>query len=278
MRINSILILLPRVYEKLKEGVALALSATAVLGPAAGAQVVADRPDFVEAATVVGRGAVQIETSFSFATSNDLFGGSVDTWTTPTLFRIGVSERVEIRVESDWYVHSVPSGDASTDGFADIAVGAKIALADGEAFTVIPAAAVLLHADLPTGSDAFSGVGVRPSVRFVAEWELPGNVGVGVMPGIVLGNSGAGRFLAGIFGAVASKGWTDQLRTFAEIALEQITSDSDGGIVAKFNFGGTLRLGDNVQMDAASSVGLNDRSDDFSVTVGVSVLVGGTRG
>lgn len=258
----------------INKSITFAALAVVSVGGSADAQVVADRPDFVEAATVVGRGRIQVETSTSFSRSDNGFGVDVDTWATPTLFRIGVSDRVELRVESDWYVRSTVAGSVSVDGFADVAVGAKISLANGEALTLTPATAVLFHVDLPTGSNAFSGTGARPSARFVAEWELPGNVGLGVMPGVIYDNSGTDRFFAGILGVVASKGWTERFRTFAEVAFEQIASDSNGGVVANFDFGGTFALSETVQLDAASSLGLNDRSEDFAVTIGLSAVFG----
>ena len=74
-----------------------------------------------------------------------------------------------------------------------MAIGIKWHAQDGDAANGIPAMSLLLHADLETGSRAFRGDGVRPSLRVVAEWELPSAWSIGVMPGVfVEKNEGGG--------------------------------------------------------------------------------------
>ena len=63
-----------------------------------------------------------------------------------------------------------------------------------------PTMAALVHADLPTGSDAFRGSGTRPSLRVVAEWAL-GDWGIGVMPGILYDRNGDERFWRRVLGS-----------------------------------------------------------------------------
>lgn len=88
-------------------------------------------------------------------------------------------------------------------GTADTAIGFKWAVKEGDNST--PSMALLIHADLDTGSAAFRGQGVRPSVRLVAEWELPGDMSAGVMPGVFQerneeGKRYTGLILAGVVG------------------------------------------------------------------------------
>jgi hypothetical protein len=64
----------------------------------------------------------------------------------------------------------------------------------------------LAHVDLDTGSTAFRGQGLRPSLRFVAEWDLPDDMSIGVMPGLVADKAEDGsRFTAGIFAVTLAK-------------------------------------------------------------------------
>jgi hypothetical protein len=51
---------------------------------------------------------------------------------------------------------------------------------------------VLAHADLPSGSRALRGEGVRPSLRVSAEWDLPADLSLGVMPGIAVDRNAQG--------------------------------------------------------------------------------------
>ena len=109
------------------------------------------------------------------------------------------------------------------------------------------------------------------SVRLVAEWELPNDYALGVMPGLVHeSDDGGRRYTAGIVGVVVGKAWTPRFRTFAEVALPQIARGDDGGTVALLDLGGAWLLSDDVQLDAAYSAGLNRRSPDHGVTLGLS--------
>ena len=87
--------------------------------------LVTDRPDQTESATVVLRGVVQVETGSLFARDD-----SVDVFEVPgTLFRIGLGARTELRVG-----HAGVIGSKGRHGAGDSAVGAKVNLietADG---------------------------------------------------------------------------------------------------------------------------------------------------
>ena len=222
----------------------------------AGAQIVTDRPDFVESSATVGAGTVQIEGSVAYARDGDMAA-----WTTPTLVRIGAGDRFELRAESDLLVHERTDG-ASASGIADLSVGVKAAVADGFG--------LLGHLDLPTGSEEWRGEGVRPSLRAVVERKLPHDFGLGVMPGVFVDEDAEGRYAAGLLGIVIGKGWSDRLRSFVELGLEQIAADEDGGTVGSWNVGGALLLSENAQLDAALSFGATSSSTPFALTVGYS--------
>ena len=129
----------------------------------------------------------------------------------------------------------------------------------------------LMHVDLDTGSGAFRGDGARPSLRLVAEWELPNDMSVGVMPGVIYDNGDNGRYAAGILGVVVGKGWSDRFRTFVELALPQIAGSDDGGTQAALDLGAAYLVNDNVQWDIATSMGLNARTPDSGLTTGLSI-------
>ena len=235
-----------------------------------------DRPNFVESSSTVGKGSVQIEGSVAFDETK-ILGTEVESWATPFLFRVGIADAWELRLESDWFIRSrvLEQGPnatpTTTQGVSDFAVGLKWAFFAPETGSA-PAMAVLVHADLPTGSDDFRGNGTRPSLRFVAEWALEGDWGIGIMPGILYDRGDDGRFVSGIFGAVVGKGLTDSLRAFVEIAFEQIAGDQHGGNVGFVDFGGTFLLNPRWQLDAAAVVGVTDQATDFGFTFGLSGL------
>jgi hypothetical protein len=233
--------------------------------------IVTDRPDFVESSAVVGKGRLQIETSL--AAERDRNGGVVERSTsTPTLLRIGVSDKLELRFETDGRLHAWGGEGGAFDdrGFGDTSVGVKWHARDAAGSA--PSVGVLLHADLPTGSAAFRGEGVRPSLRVVGEWDLPSDMSLGVMPGIASETTADGRrFASAIMGVVVGKKWTPSFRSFLELAAPRIARASYGGTWLTADAGVAWLLNDHCQLDAAVARGLNRRTPDLRLTVGLSV-------
>lgn len=237
--------------------------------------IATDRPDFVESSAVVGKGAVQVETSVAYERSRQ--NGVERATSTPTLLRFGVADTLEVRVESDGLMHhwsrmpADPSRNSDQRGMADSSLGLKWHARDGDEDKGVASLGVLLHVDLPTGARAVRADGPRPSLRGVAEWELPHELSLGVMPGLASErNDGGQRFTSGIFAVVLGKAWTPAWRSFVEVSAPRIAHASDGGSQVSFDVGGAYLINRRCQIDAAISRGLNRNTADVSVTVGLS--------
>jgi hypothetical protein len=231
--------------------------------------LVTDRPDFVEASTTVGKGVFQFETSIGFERTS-LPGSDEKFRSTPTLFRYGITQDWELRLETDGAVR-YELGDISESGLADIAIGAKWHTMDGGSGWRRPSMAWLFHVDLETGSEEFSGDGMRPSVRAVAEWELGQRIALGAMAGLKYDSNDAGdHYLGGIFGVVAGYSFTDVFRGFLEYGAPNLASCDDGGDIATWNAGVAYLLSEDWQVDTAFSIGANGNSPDSFWTVGLS--------
>ena len=235
--------------------------------------IATDRPDFVESSNVVGKGRFQFETSFALD-KNDRYGIREKISSTPTLLRFGFHDDFEFRIETDGFLSSKYTDrnrkiDQNISGFSDTSIGLKWHVADAEAGA--PSIGILVHADLDSGSHAFRGQGIRPSIRAVAEWELANDFSLGVMPGLMSQkNENGDRFTSGIFGIVLGKAWTDQFRSFVELAAPQITSSKNGGVMATLDIGVAYLLTPTVQIDTALSKGLNKNTSNVSWTIGIS--------
>ena len=255
----------------LRVAVLFALTGAVVPGMAFSQTIVTDRPDFVEAASTVGRGSIQIEAAVAFTeTETEDFG-------TPFLLRVGFADAWEARVETFGYRRSteeVGPSEVTTDGVSDFAVGVKWAFFAPESGNA-PAMGALVHLRLPIGSNDFQGYGTVPSLRISAEWDLGDDWGIGIMPGIRYDRLGDERFVAGLIGAVAGKGLTDTFRVFDEIAFEQIAKDQNGGDVGFVDFGGTFLVNPRWQLDASTFVGITDQAPDYGFSLGVSGLFPG---
>ncbi|TFW20496.1 transporter [Duganella callida] len=256
-RWNALLLALPLLAQAAEEG----------------DEIVTDRPDFVESSNVVGKGRFQIETSLALE-RNKVDGIRERTYSTPTLLRFGIGEQLEFRIETDGRMRSVvtdlASGARQTDnGYADTALGLKWHVADAEGNR--PSMGILAHVDLDSGSRAFRAAGTGGSLRLAAEWELPDEMGLGVMPGIAWQYDDNGeRYTSGIFGIVLGKNWTEACRTFIEYAAPQIARSRHGGTQGSFDIGASYLLTKTLQIDTALSRGLNRNTPDWSWTVGFS--------
>jgi hypothetical protein len=236
-----------------------------------------DRPDFVESSQVVGKGRFQLETGLARERSDDASGTRLRVDLTPTLLRLGVSDTVELRIETDGYqrsrsVDAAPSRVTRERGFADTSLGIKWHMQDGDQASGRPAIAWLLHVDVDTGSAAFRGNGLRPSLRVVGEWELADELSVGAMGGFAVDrNPDSGRFATGILAVTVGRSWTDRFRTFVELAGRQLASSRHGGSVVSVDAGTAYLLSPTVQVDAVVSRGITHTSPDWEFGAGLSI-------
>ena len=235
--------------------------------------IVTDRPDFVESSDVVGNGRFQAETGLLIErTRRDTY--KTRAMSTPVLLRIGTGDAWELRVETDGRIiqHSddMAQGTRVTErGYADVSLGAKWHVMDEHDSS--PSIGLLAHIDIDSGSSSFRGNGWRPSLRMVAEWDLPAGLSLGVMPGLAMDKNQEGkRNWTGIFAAVLGKSLTDQTRAFVEIALPQIARARHGGNVATLDIGIAHLLSPRWQIDAALYKGLNRNTADLTATIGLS--------
>lgn len=235
--------------------------------------ITTDRPDFVESSDVVGKGRFQLETSLAW--ERDRAGGvRTRLASTPTLLRIGLGETWELRFETDGRLRlrTEEAGITARErGWSDLSVGVKWHQRDGDEAAGTPGLAWLLHVDVDSGSGAFRGQGLRPSLRFVAEWEFAGGWSAGLMPGLYRDRDDNGRhFVGAMLAGVVGKSITEQWRAFVEVSGQQLAPARHGGSVVTLDAGVACLLDRNLQVDMAVSHGLNKNAPDLSWTVGLS--------
>ena len=235
-------------------------------------QIEPDRPDFVESSKVVGKGRFQIETGI--AGEHDKTDGlSERTLTTPALLRLGVSDTLELRAESDgrtWYRAGGAGQPAvRAQGYGDLSLGVKWHVLDAQGAR--PSVGLLFDVALDSGSGPFRGEGKRPSARISGDWDLPNDFSLGMMTGVVRERTPmGGRYTSSLLAASLAKGWTDHFQTYVELAAPHIANSAHGGSTLSFDFGGAYLLSDSLQVDTGFARGLNHHTADISWTVGVS--------
>lgn len=231
----------------------------------------ADRPDFVDSSDVVGKGTLQVEMGLAVE-RNRADGTKERTTSTPLLLRLGVTDTLELRAETDGRMRYRADGAdfAREQGWGDATLGVKWHARDGA--DGWPSLGMIVEADVDSGSAAFRGSGVQPAVSIAAEWELANGYSLGVMPGVGRITDDDGSHAGyGYVGIVLDKAWTDRFRTFVEFAAPQIVKARHGGTQAQVDLGAAWLLTRDCQLDAMLTRGLNNRTPDYAFTVGVSI-------
>jgi len=244
----------------------LGCAATAAAQDSPG-EMITDRPDQTESSSVVAPKHVQIETGLTYSEGDDSRALEIPT----TLLRVGVVDRLELRIGLPAYGAEFAGDD--TDGVTDSEIGAKVFLFEEQGPR--PQAAVLFGTTLPTGGGEFTSDRADPSFRFAFSHTLTDRIGLGYNVGMAweTQESASGNestFTNFQYTIAAGFGLTDKLGAFVELFGDAPLSGPDDD-AHSLDGGFTYLLRENLQLDAAAGVGLNDEADDWFVTAGLSV-------
>ncbi|MCF6366704.1 MAG: transporter [Bacteroidales bacterium] len=163
------------------------------------AQIVTERPTQSESSSVLPKGSFQIETGIVRQISgNDLY--PVINVTSPiTLFRFGLTKRVELRLLSQYRkdIYDYPYYSSSkTVGFSDIEVGTKIQIFKKEnAKTEI---AFETHLSVPTGSALYTNGTYATINKIAVSHVLTDKLGLGYNIGYIYNGNGESSMLYSI--------------------------------------------------------------------------------
>jgi hypothetical protein len=241
-------------------------------GDAASGLITADRPDASESSEVVGTGRFQIETSLLSQREPVPGGGVQHRLDLPTLLRLGIAAQWELRLESDALTRLRRADGSLASGMADLSPGVKWHMQDADEDEGLPSVAWLLHADLSSGADALREPGTRPSLRMVAEWDLPHGWSLGLMPGLASQPDEQGqRYASGLLAVTLGKAWTPAWRGFVEWYAARLAAERHGGNAASVNAGFAWLPGQDVQLDLSWSKGLTGDAPLWNWGVGLSL-------
>jgi hypothetical protein len=236
-----------------------------------------DRPDVANSSQVVGPRRVQLEAGLEWDRQRDP-DVHVRTLTTPTLLRIGLSDALELRVETEGrtlaHASDPATGRHTVDaGWAESAVGVKWHLADQDGAR--PSVGLIAEVALPTGSKALRGTGFRPSLSLPAEWDLGNDWSLALMPGVGRdsdeGNSAGAHYAYGVFGAALGKAFGERLHGFVELAAPRIARAAHGGTQTVADAGVSWLVNRDCMLDVMVVHGLNRNTPDLSLAFGISV-------
>jgi hypothetical protein len=185
----------------------------------------------------------------------------LDLWAFPgTLVRVGLHERVELRLEWAGYLdESLDLGSSTSEdsGWGNTALGVKIKLREEK--DAAPQLALLVDAVVPSGSKSFRAERVDPAIRLAGSH---GALTIEEASGD-LDTLGLGRYSLAL-GIGLSERWG----TFIEVFGFMPTA---GGPAHSLDSGLTYLISRTVQLDLSGGLGLNDRAEDWFVGAGISI-------
>ncbi|MBX9623595.1 MAG: transporter [Gemmataceae bacterium] len=256
-----------------------------------------DRPDFTEASSTVGKGRVQLEAGYTFAT--DRSGGVTTTSHSypEALLRVGLfADWFEFRIGQTFGTlrtgppgtpsASLPvaptdtssdpsplSGTFSAGGAEDLYLGAKLGLTEQKG--VLPELALIIQSQVPTGHRDFTAGRVLPGLNLLYGWDV-------IEDRISLAGSSQGNRAidADRHGYVElaqslSVGYTltGRLGAYTEWFAFYPAGATAEGVTAQHyaNGGFTHKVTPNFQLDVRAGVGLSRNADDFFAGTGFAV-------
>jgi hypothetical protein len=242
--------------------------AAATAGP-----IVTDRPTDSAAPVLVPRRSFQLELGYKWSRV-DREGGLTDIHLLPDLLaRYGISRAVEARlVAAGW---TFQSGDTELpDGFNDISLGAKFALAEERGSR--PQMALLADLSLPVGDAEFTSDEIIPKLLFLGANTLSDRLAVtyNVGPSLVTSTDDCvSESNVDLNYAVALSGSTGGPATLFVELFGAFVSGSGREDRHSVQAGTTILLGPLFQIDLRGGAGLTDEEPDWFFGTGLAFRV-----
>ena len=211
----------------------------------------ADRPGLADGSTVVGKGRLQIETGIQTEYHSDPRGHDRRLFV-PSLIRLGLDDRWELRVEGNTYSRktTTPSGMASTqtDGVSPTSLGVKYHFLDSAGLNQ-PSLAVIARVFPPSGSSEFKTAHTTGDFRLVADWDFTEHWSLNPNFGVGEYEDDAGRaYTAGIFATTLNYNPSKVLNFFVDTGIQ--TPEAKGGRTSAIvDVGAAYIIGHDVQVD-----------------------------
>lgn len=223
-----------------------------------------DRPDFTEGTATIEPGRFQLEFGYTLTHNNDDF---TDHALGESLLRIGLADRLELRLGWDGYGITRYDHNDDESGIRDTSLGFKYAILRDHPET--PDISLIASLTFPTGARNQRADGIEGDLALALAMDLPRNLSLGM-------NVGA---------AYTSEDDDHDFEAFFSTALGFDIAEKLGGYIEYFgimpefswhddthylNTGLTYALTPDLQLDARIGMGLNTDADDVFFGIGFS--------
>jgi len=233
-------------------------------------ELVTDRPDQTESASIVPIDFLQIEMGFLYqqqkftdglinVENNNLILGS-------TLLRYGISPSIELRLGGEYFSGQNFLNDkkSTLQGMQNILIGTKIQVRSNE--EILTNAAILVQCIIPAGNENLRPNKFTPEIRFCLEQEINNRISLGIN----LGTEEVREIGKYFYSYTTSIGvvLSERINSFFEIygMIKEGYTPSNN-----FDCGITYLHTKNIQIDLLVGTTLNSNIIDWSGGLGISV-------
>lgn len=213
-----------------------------------------DRPGIADGSTVIGH-HFQIETGLQQEMHD---GGHTNLFFVPTLFRFGIDDKWEIRIEGNGLTYSDSFGVHET-GYQTESVGFKYHFMDPKG-TKNPSLGVIARVFPPLGSAGFQSDKTQEDVRLAVDWNLNDQWELNPNLGVANYEDGNGTmYTAALFAMTLNYNPTPALNFFIDTGM-QGPEGSHGQNSVIIDAGVAYIIGKNVQLDFSVGNGVSGQT------------------
>ncbi len=223
-------------------------------------EMVTDRPDQTESSSTVAAGSFQIESGFLLGFSEEDKMTIRHIQAPSTLFRVGLTKGIELRVVTQLESFKNTAKDFTTNGISDLEVGTKFRLMRSNEHRNMEVA-FLTHLILPTGTEKLSNGDFGTVNKLAISHALSDRLGLGYNVGYDYFGTGSGDFT---YSVSLGMGVADKFSVYAE-AYGAVVNLDDNQV--NMDMGMTYLVVDNFQVDWSYGTGLNHNMNYMSIGV-----------
>lgn len=232
-----------------------------------------DRPDFTEASTTVGKGALQIEFGYTYTFNREGNSTLREHSLGEVLLRYGVlADWLELRLAV--LPINLKQSDGThrliAQGVEDLYLGTKLALTAQDDW--LPEMALTPQITVPTGSSIFNGGDVHYGVNWLYGWDITDEWSFAGSTQFNRGLDNFGQhFVEFAQSFTVGHSFTETVGGYAEWFVLMPTRSEVGPTEHYFNGGFTWKLSNDIQYDIRGGAGLNAAAADYFIGTGLAL-------
>ncbi len=219
-----------------------------------------DRPGIADGSRVIKPGQFQIEAGLQQEYRHAASSDATRTLFTPTLLRVGITRRVEARLEGNFFTwmrtRSQEGLVTRSFGFAPVSLGFKYQLYDSNDDSRL-SLGTIIRIFPPSGSSDFRSHHYTGDVRIAGDWDFAPKLSLNPNIGVARSEDGDGRTFVAALGALTlNYSPTARFNPFLDMGY-QSPEQPDQGASVVIDAGIAYIVGRDIQIDLSAGRGVH---------------------